>query len=109
MSQQPNNKSQIKKDQIAAPLKQVIEPGKSVNTNKNIPKKAAAHRKVIEDAARFEQHTAPESSPEQSASNNTITNNTADDYEAAKVSKNRRSAHEEEIRMVRDLDRWGNI
>lgn len=76
------------------------EPGKS-NNNELKPKKAAAHRQVIEDAAKFNQIEQP--SP---AGN--VQNPNADDYETGKVPPRRKmSKYEEEIKMVQDLDRWG--
>lgn len=77
-----------------------IEPGKS-NINEMKPKKAAAHRQVIEDAAKFNQieQPTPAGNP---------TNTVGDDYEGGKVAPKRKmSKYEEEIKMVQDLDRWG--
>ena len=77
-----------------------IEPGKSNNSEMK-PKKAAAHRQVIEDAAKFNQI-------EQSSPAGNQTNTVGDDYEGGKVAPKRKmSKYEEEIKMVQDLDRWG--
>lgn len=76
-----------------------VEPGRANNDLK--PKKAAAHRLVIEDAAKYNQ-------TEQSQVSNTQSAQTGDDYEAGKVAPKRKmSKYEEEIKMVQDLDRWG--
>lgn len=77
------------------------EPGKVNNDLK--PKKAAAHRQVIEDAAKYNQ---AEQSPASGAQGASAT--AGDDYEGGKVAPKRKmSKYEEEIKMVQDLDRWG--
>ena len=75
------------------------EPGKNNNDLK--PKKAAPHRQVIEDAAKYNQaEVSQTASPQTSA--------TGDDYEGGKVAPKRKmSKYEEEIKMVQELDRWG--
>jgi hypothetical protein len=88
-------------------------------------KKSAPHRKAIAEAATL---TAAPGKPntlngtttktmsrtnnkecigqESNNSPNAGTEQT-DDYETAKVSKNRKAQHDAEIQMVADLDRWG--
>lgn len=61
------------------------------------PKKAAAHRQVIEDAANYNQQS--DSSPQ-------LVSNGADEYEAGKVHKNKKSSREEDVDAVKALDRW---
>ncbi len=76
-----------------------VEPGKASNDMK--PKKAAAHRQVIEDAAKYNQTEQPQATGAQPAQ-------AGDDYESGKVAPKRKmSKYEEEIKMVQDLDRWG--
>lgn len=82
-----------------APARQ--EPGRNSADLK--PKKAAAHRQVIQDAAKYNQL-------EQQASTGTSSvcdTNVADDYEGGKVNRRRGSKYEDDIQMVKDLDRWG--
>lgn len=76
-----------------------VEPGKASNDMK--PKKAAAHRHVIEDAAKYNQTEQPQATGAQPSQ-------VGDDYEGGKVAPKRKmSKYEEEIKMVQDLDRWG--
>jgi hypothetical protein len=68
------------------------------------PKKAAAHRQVIQDAAKYNQVD------QQQQFNSSVaeaSNTVADDYEGGKVSKRKGSKYDEDIQMVQDLDRWG--
>lgn len=74
-----------------------VEPGKP---NEIKPKKAAAHRQVIQDAARYTQSSDTSVSDTQ--------NNITDDYESGKVAPKRKaSKYDDDIKMVQDLDRWG--
>lgn len=36
-----------------------------------------------------------------------LTPDASDDYEGSKVNRHKRNLHDEDIRMVQDLDRWG--
>lgn len=78
------------------------EPGRASAEMK--PKKAAAHRQVIQDAAKYNQVDQQQQS---SASVAEASNTVADDYEGGKVSKRKGSKYDEDIQMVQDLDRWG--
>mmetsp|Transcript_3891 Transcript_3891/g.5362 ORF Transcript_3891/g.5362 Transcript_3891/m.5362 type:complete len:99 (+) Transcript_3891:105-401(+) len=71
------------------------EPGKGAALK---PKKAAAHRQVIEDAANFNQQTGSLSSPSASAG--------VDEYEQGKVHKNKKSSYEDDVNAVKALDGW---
>eukprot|EP01038_Epipyxis_sp_PR26KG_P012631 gene12631-16937_t len=79
-----------------------FEPGKSSSAgaiNNSNQKKAAVHRKIIADAAKFDYDGAER--------DNNNSNIIAEDYETSKDNRNRKKAYEDEINMVKDLDRWG--
>lgn len=73
-----------------------IDPGKSKVEQK--PKKAAALRQVIEDAAKYNQNDSTSGCNQ---------SNAADDYESGKVTKGKCKKYDDEVKMVQDLDRWG--
>jgi hypothetical protein len=79
------------------------EPGRASADLK--PKKAAAHRQVIQDAARYNQ--PEQQTPAGGSSVLEFANNGGDDYESGKVSKRRGGKNDDDVQMVRDLDRWG--
>lgn len=83
------------------------EPGRASLDMK--PKKAAAHRQVIEDAAKYNQASQQQTTCtiNCASSSEQTTNAVGDDYEGGKVNKRKGGKNDEEIQMVRDLDRWG--
>ena len=85
------------------PVSAKAEPGRASAEMK--PKKAAAHRQVIQDAAKYNQSTVQQAAT--SASIDAV-NTISDDYEGGKVAPKRKaSKYEDDIKMVQDLDRWG--
>jgi flagellar basal body rod protein FlgB len=88
-------------------------------------KKSAPHRKAIAEAAQLAPITQKPGATKPTALNNTkalsksvdlggsdnnggnATNDVNEDYETAKVVKNKKSQYEADIKMVQDLDRWG--
>jgi hypothetical protein len=84
----------------ARPQPVKAEPGKLQ------PKKAAAHRQTIEDAAKY---NAQPSAPAATAATGAPAASVGDDYEGGKVVSARVKASklDEDVQMVADLDRWG--
>lgn len=94
-----NNKSG-KPPQAAAKA----EPGRASSELK--PKKAAAHRQVIQDAAKYNQNQTDQSVSYTGGSDPSSIG--GDDYEGGKVAPKRSGGkYDEDIKMVQDLDRWG--
>mmetsp|Transcript_27703 Transcript_27703/g.46543 ORF Transcript_27703/g.46543 Transcript_27703/m.46543 type:complete len:115 (-) Transcript_27703:2089-2433(-) len=76
-------------------------PGKGSFDNK--PKKAAVHRKVIADAAKYNQEDEKSS---QSQRGNQQATATVDDYEGSKVCKSKSTVVDDDIKMVQELGQW---
>ena len=77
-------------------------PGKastSVSVDSQImkPKKAAAHRQVIADAANFQ------NIPLSNSTSNNSTTTATDDYESGKVIKNKRANFDDDVNAVKNL------
>ena len=76
-------------------------PGKSESQIITKPKKAAAHRQVIADAANFQNILLNNSTTTTTNNNNTSTGN--DDYESGKVIKNKRANFDDDVNAVKNL------
>lgn len=77
-------------------------------------KKAAQHRQAIATAAKMQIGGGTQNSTSGRSENNNNSDNftvspdlAAEDYDNAKVSKAKKQQYEEDVRLVKELDKWG--
>ena len=88
-------------------------PPPPANTTGKAKKAADRHRQAIAEAANLNSLNSATNGlslvDNQSSSNNndSLSSMQNDDYESGKVTKQKRANYQEEVNMVKDLDRWG--